>query len=239
MTCSEVHACFHDDPRAALSRDSAKFLDHIASCQECDRFVAERRELARRLHLARNHAPPLPASVDALVLAQYRSYVLRNSRPSGSVLLASRINLRGAYGWAAAVSFAAVVAYGALFLLRPADHVDVHRGVAERPPVMPRQATAISRKPMVSSHKEKRPFAALAAHANMASSVARQDNSLPMRFQSLMYCDELSCPGAMDVIRVQLPSPVLGLSSPSANGSVSADVLVGPDGIARGIRLVE
>jgi hypothetical protein len=45
----------------------------------------------------------------------------------------------------------------------------------------------------------------------------------------------------MDVIRVQLPSPIFGImpGSAQATGFVSADVLVGPDGIARGIRLVE
>ncbi len=45
----------------------------------------------------------------------------------------------------------------------------------------------------------------------------------------------------MEVIRVQLPSSVTGLAaaSTSANGAVFADVLVGPDGIARGIRIVE
>jgi hypothetical protein len=45
----------------------------------------------------------------------------------------------------------------------------------------------------------------------------------------------------MEVIRVQLPSPVFGMmpGSVPATGFVSADVLVGPDGVARGIRLVE
>jgi hypothetical protein len=45
----------------------------------------------------------------------------------------------------------------------------------------------------------------------------------------------------MEIIRVQLPSPVMGLTPTSARmgGAVSADILVGPDGIARGIRVVE
>jgi hypothetical protein len=56
-----------------------------------------------------------------------------------------------------------------------------------------------------------------------------------------MYCDQISCSDSMDVIRVQLPSPVMGITPASARmgGVVSADVLVGPDGIARGIRVVE
>jgi len=67
------------------------------------------------------------------------------------------------------------------------------------------------------------------------------EESFPTRFQGLMYCDPLSCPGAMDVIRVELPPPVLesGGAGPKARGIVFADVLVGADGIARGIHVVE
>ena len=57
-----------------------------------------------------------------------------------------------------------------------------------------------------------------------------------------MYCDELSCVGAMEMIRVQLPSSrVAGLTPASTlpNGVIFADVLVGPDGIARSIRIEE
>ena len=55
-----------------------------------------------------------------------------------------------------------------------------------------------------------------------------------------MYCDELSCDGGMEVVRVQLPSLAAGfMSVPTAgNRVVTADVLVGADGFARGIRIV-
>ena len=71
--------------------------------------------------------------------------------------------------------------------------------------------------------------------------VAEIDENLPAKFQSLMYCDQISCPGAMEVIRMQFPPPLLGLAprSGAANGLISADVLVGQDGIARGIRVIE
>jgi hypothetical protein len=68
----------------------------------------------------------------------------------------------------------------------------------------------------------------------------RLDDSVPEGFRSLMYCDELSCNGGMEVVRVQLPSPAAGFMPASASGNraVSADVLVGADGFARGIRIV-
>jgi hypothetical protein len=59
-------------------------------------------------------------------------------------------------------------------------------------------------------------------------------------FQSLMYCDPLSCPGAMDVIRIQIPVSAVNRlpASRPANGYVQADVVVGSDGFARAIRIV-
>ena len=56
-----------------------------------------------------------------------------------------------------------------------------------------------------------------------------------------MYCDELSCVDAMSVIRVQLPPFAAGFAPASMtnNDVVYADVLVGSDGIARSIRIVQ
>ena len=55
-----------------------------------------------------------------------------------------------------------------------------------------------------------------------------------------MYCDELSCDGGMEVVRVQLPSSAAGFMPVPTVGNrvVTADVLVGADGFARGIRIV-
>jgi len=56
-----------------------------------------------------------------------------------------------------------------------------------------------------------------------------------------MYCDALSCGGAMQLIRVQLPSSAAAFEPAAATpyGTIYADVLVGSDGIARGIRVVQ
>jgi hypothetical protein len=45
----------------------------------------------------------------------------------------------------------------------------------------------------------------------------------------------------MQVIRVQLPPSAAAFEAAanSANGAIYADVLVGPDGVARGIRVVQ
>jgi hypothetical protein len=56
-----------------------------------------------------------------------------------------------------------------------------------------------------------------------------------------MYCDEISCGGTMEIIRMRLPAWGADDAPPSTetNGTVLADVLVGADGIARGIRIVQ
>src|SRR5262249_42904456 len=75
----------------------------------------------------------------------------------------------------------------------------------------------------------------------LATASPHADTPLPEEFHSLMYCDELSCAGAMEMIRVQLPSAMVARPAGlmQSGDAVYADVLVGADGIARGIRIVE
>ena len=163
---------------------------------------------------------------------------------AASAPVTRRINARGALGWAAAVGFTVVVVYGGMLLSIPRQHVWVDRQVTARQPMSPQVPTTANTETAMAqkiTRKAPKSLAGSVKRENDAASLAKRDNSFPTRFQSLMYCDQISCPGAMEVIRVQLPSPVLGLTPASAraNGAVSADVLVGPDGIARGIRVVE
>jgi hypothetical protein len=81
---------------------------------------------------------------------------------------------------------------------------------------------------------------AVSKQTQAAVSSASVSDSIPEGFRSLIYCDELSCGGAMDVVRIQLQPSNAGLVAAASQSSnvVSADVLVGADGIARGIRIV-
>jgi hypothetical protein len=110
--------------------------------------------------------------------------------------------------------------------------------VAPQTPAIADKQSAVAQKSISPQPKS---IVASAKHTKRPTAVPEQDSSVPIRFQSLMYCDPISCPGTMDVIRVQLPSPVFGMMQGSAQapGFVSADVLVGPDGVARAIRFVE
>ena len=245
MTCQELHNYFDGDLRVDTDRLSdLELAEHTATCFPCNRFVEEQRELEEHLRVVRDSAPAVPASLDNAVGANYRSFVLERSCLAKSTPLTRRIYPRAALGWAAAMAFAVVVAYGGMRLFIPHPHVWVNRqGTAQQPMVPPAQRT--ENKETARAHKitPKAPksHGDSGKRTNNPALLAEGDKSFPTRFQSLMYCDQISCPGAMEVIRVQLPSPVMGLTPTSARigGAVSADILVGPDGIARGIRVVE
>lgn len=246
MTCKQLRA-YRDDSWAAidLQSDSAQFAEHLAICSECSRVVREQEELAKSLREMRDSAPTVPACVDRAVLAKFRAYVAGESRARVPVSLRARINLREAVGMAVALTFAAIVAYGAMLLFFPAQRSWMDRSPTPRQPIGAPQTMATVSKPIAAerqpARKQPKSFAPAARHRNYSASVSGQDGSVPTRFQTLMYCDPISCPGTMEIIRVQLTSPVLGVAPgwARANGVISAEVLVGPDGIARGIRVVE
>lgn len=242
MTCKEVHAYWETEPCAAIKLQpvSAELADHVASCPECNRFIEEQTELARSLYVVRDSAPVISTSVEGAVLTRYRAYLSEQSRSPVPVSVTGRVNLRRALDWALVAGFALIVAYGATLLLAPRQRSWVDRQPTAWKPVPQAESTAnkqLARREE-SAPRKRKSVATSTRRVIQPARVARQGTSLPTRFQSLMYCDQISCPDAMDVIRVQLPSPVLGRSA-GANGLVSADVLVGSDGIARGIRIVD
>jgi hypothetical protein len=71
------------------------------------------------------------------------------------------------------------------------------------------------------------------------SQVAQTASSTWPGYSNLMYCDPVVCSGPMQVVRIKVPveqvSPSVGQSR--GNAFVNADVVVGPDGMARAIRL--
>ena len=245
MTCKEFQDYWETDLRVAdLGSDPGELIEHVTGCPECDRFVEEQNELRKYLHVVRDSVPATSVSLDGAVIASYRHYMSERLSSAVSIPLRLHISSRAALGWAAAVAFAVVVAYGGMLLFVPRQHGWPYRRVTAVQPTVSQAPLTVGKemtRPPRLARKAPKPRGASIKSKNQPISVAEQNNSLPTRFQSLMYCDQISCPSAMDVIRVQLPSPVLGLTPASAlmTGFVSADVLVGPDGIARGIRVVE
>jgi hypothetical protein len=236
MICHELRLYFEDPLRM-----DAKFpreAEHLADCTECARFIEARRELGAGLRLVRESAPESSAALEAAVLANYRRRITGDP-----TLVRSRTHRFTVVCWATAA--AAVLALAAVLLLHPARRLETSklRTESAQPPMeqpgisekgasrVPWTNAASSPKTRLHSPRQPRRAPQLATAKSPASEV----------FRSLMYCDALSCGGAMQLIRVQLPSSA-GAFEPAAAlpyGAIYADVLVGSDGIARGIRVVQ
>lgn len=230
MTCQELRLYFEDPLRS-----DAELLveaEHLVRCPDCSRFVEARRELGAGLRLTRDAIPPFPASLDKAVLSNYRDYIARSAAPTISPFRRRRVAL---LCWAAAAA-ALILLSAALLLERRKPAITAHPQPSSPviAPVAEASPNAVAEVPR--PLKRKVPQRTRRETAAAASVPA----SLPPGFRSLMFCDELSCGGTLDVIRVQLPASTAAFAPASSGGGpVFADVLVGPDGIARGIRVVE
>ena len=261
MTCQELRSHFEDlNGMAAGPRpDSAEVAAHTAICASCSRVVEEQKELAGHLDWVRESAPKIPSSLDTAVLTNYRAFAVEKAQAARRTP-SRRISLIAAAEWAVAVVVAIVIAGVALRLFFPTEEISnaptqVTTPQAESasqssaPPAASAQPSRAnrSRSTIVAKAKWKSPAENKQASRNIAQSEAPKivpTNSAepaPVGFRSLMYCDALSCGGPMEMIRVQLPPSAAGLAPAwsQSNGIVYADVLVGPDGIARGIRIVQ
>jgi hypothetical protein len=72
-----------------------------------------------------------------------------------------------------------------------------------------------------------------------ANGVAQSASSTWPGYSNLMYCDPVVCSGPMQVVHIKVP---VGQGKPNAGpgeskGFVNAEVVVGPDGVARAIRV--
>ena len=74
-----------------------------------------------------------------------------------------------------------------------------------------------------------------------ASGVGQSAGSTWPGYSDLMYCDPVVCSGPMQVVRIKVPvrqvKPGAGKNGSNSNSFVNAEVVVGPDGVARAIRV--
>jgi len=210
--------------------------EHLAHCTECARLVEARRELGAGLRLVRESAPEASEALKAAVLANYRR------RITGDPTLGrSRTRRFTVVAWTTA---AAVLALAGALLLHPARRLETSNSKKESAQ-RPIAETGTSEKganrvPWTNSASSPKTRLRSARQPRRAPKVATTKTPASEDFRSLMYCDVLSCGGAMQLIRVQLPSSAAAFEPAAAPpyGAIYADVLVGSDGIARGIRVV-
>jgi hypothetical protein len=234
MTCQELH-CYLENPLRTdvyMYRETlpASVSEHLDDCRECARLFEEQKALGISLNLTRDSAPQVPAALDAKVLANYRQQIAEpRNLPVHRLWNFPRVWMR----WGVATAAVAAIALVLLFVNRKPAPVTVKRIVAPQAQVAPvakqEQVTATGERAQTGTHSARKDAVPKVASANQ----------LPAGFSSLMYCDELSCSGAMEVIRVELPSQPASSPDSTAGAPTIAEVLVGADGVARGIRIVQ
>jgi len=243
MTCKEFRNYWELGvaTSAKVRSESAEMAEHARACPECSGVVRDEHLLEKHLDWVRAAVPEVPPSLDAAVLGNYRRYLAE--RPVAIDRGRWRVALENALPWTAALAFAAMVAYAAIVFFMPHSSTGWANG-KDRTPAGQTPVPVLAEKqvspptPIAKAHPV--PRRSRNQGENLAAA-AHSADAFPRAFHSLVYCDQISCPGAMEVIRVELPAPVLGFAQAPAEpgGMVSADVLVGADGIARGIRVVE
>ena len=255
MTCQELRSYLQEIERAEPEDQlrSTEIAAHTGICVDCGRFVEEQRELATGLRVVRESAPDVPASLDASVLASYRGLAAEEVNSRRLAHPRRRINMIAAFAWTAALAAAVIIANEELRFVVPTEEAAASAKQAAAPQVqaegqspvpittMPKTITARSAHSGIARKRLRKPAAVFQRTVTNVPEAADANDSQPLEFRGLMYCDELSCGGPMEMIRVQLPPSAARLiSGPTPNNEVVyADVLVGPDGIARGIRILK
>ena len=238
MSCQRLQAYFEDreDHHGFELRDG-ELIEHAFNCQACKQFAQSQQELANRLNLLRKSVPAVPEALNTMVLAAYRREIALPL--SATATLARRWAAWTSIRWVAATAFSLLLVAALLFRTRHST------GPTPKPQAAPLAVASPSKpggKDIVAAQRPQPGKSAVASSSRIQSkdAVGHAGNSLPPGFRSLMYCDAISCSGGMEVVRVQLPVTIMAATQTSAQqGTVSADILVGEDGLARAIRIVE
>lgn len=237
MNCRELESNFENSAASEFPRLSDEAERHLLTCISCRGFVDTQKQIYAGLRVLREGAPKVPVSLDAAVLTRYRQQMAEPRL----VRTGSRWRSAALLPVAAAVTIAIAVT---LYVSRPHKAIDSHVQpvpVEQVAPVSESQHEQIVAMPRKEKHAPiattKRPHITAEQRSSAPAPAVLQASS--QEFRSLMYCDELSCDGGMDVVRVELPALLPELPGASRRPrTISADVLVGADGFARGIRIV-
>jgi hypothetical protein len=108
-----------------------------------------------------------------------------------------------------------------------------------RPPVVFAGGPSADSSPVTELSPNVPPVIRLASTGSANNNVAQSASSTWPGYSNLMYCDPVVCSGPMQVVHIKVPvgevKPNLGQTD--RNAFVNAEVVVGPDGVARAIRV--
>jgi hypothetical protein len=255
MNCSEFQHMSHELARDRVEgREKIEALAHAEECSRCAEYLQEERRLSLRLGFLSQvmQAREAPAQLESALMAAFREQAAQASE-NGSIPLHAgpRYWARQRF-WAWGAGAAALAAILALVIgLESGNRVpsQTSSGVASSTQG-PKAETAPVTSAIVKQQdlKERQPVIRVSkrGHAVVQGARAARDEETTLAdssgFIPLVYCDELNCGTPGDVVRVELPAsslPIMGFASTNVTGPIRADVVVGEDGVARAIHLVD
>src|SRR5579872_6800357 len=252
MNCSDFQNISHELARGRVEgREKIEALAHASDCIGCTEYLEAERRLALKLGFLSQalHGQDAPEKLELALLAAFRERGLRSEtsvpQHSGPRFWAHQ----KFWGWGAtAAALAAVIALAMGIQSRrssqPRTSAAAITSSATAPETSP-SSTAVATeenpradRPAISSLRRNR-AATPRIRAVRSEGTTVADNS---GFVPLVYCDQLNCSTPGEIVRVEIPAsslPMMGLVNDNRTGPVRADVVVGEDGIARAIRLVD
>ena len=143
--------------------------------------------------------------------------------------------------WGFALAAAAVLCIAAVVLFWRSKAQQVPAQVAVQPSAPAPKIAALPKvqEPPKQQPPKQQPVVTAAARPRRTVSPRQtQQVAAPNDFYPVVMCDSLSCAGPMFSVRVELPRSPLVIRS-GASRTVQADLLVGEDGLVRGVRVLQ
>jgi hypothetical protein len=243
MNCTSFREAVHEMDRDGLLDDSAydAAVAHAQTCTRCARLLSQSRQL--------------DASLKAMVRADSRCEP--SARVYGQLLRAfreqapSRLYAKRAVKWLAAAAAVLILAGGALLVRRHKPAAAAAQSADRSAPASP-AATGPTTAAVRSESARAAQSLAVASPAKVRprKTVRRSDRAAKpdelenmADFIPLPYADDDSPLGAGELVRVRLSQSTLGLlgfpvTEDRASEPVTADLVIGQDGVARAIRFV-
>jgi hypothetical protein len=252
MNCSEFQNISHELARDRVEgRDRIEALAHAGECPRCAEYLDEERRLTLKLGFLSQalHSQEAPARLESALLTAFREHA---AHTEGSVPLHAgpRFWARQKFwGWATtAAALAAVIALAVGIYSRRRSQTEVPDASVSAPATQIHENAPTTAANSQQDDTQQQATIHTVRHPRKLSPRVRSGNG-PLTtvsdnsgFVPLMYCDQLNCGTPGEIVRVEIPAsslPMMGLVSDNHTGPVRADVVVGEDGIARAIRLVD
>ena len=253
MNCSEFQHISHELARNQVEgRDKIEALAHAGECPRCAEYLEQERRLSLKLGFLSQalHTQEAPQRLESVLLSAFREHVAPTDE-NGSVPLHAGPRFwahQKFWGWGAtAAVLAAVIALAVVIHSRRNSHNEIPSASVMPPATSVQEnsspATAEqqdqSQQPAIRAVRHRHDVNPRVRSVRNEGTTTVADNS---GFVPLIYCDELNCATPGEIVRMEIPAsslPMMGLVSDNRSGPVRADVVVGEDGIARAIRLVD